>query len=320
MKKILLLSLIFVAFICKANAQSSVSVFCQEGEKFWLIVNGIKQNETSQTNVQVTGLTLPNYKLKVIFENNSLPAIDKTIFTQDADGKFSNASYEIKKDKKGQYVLRVSSFNEAPVATAQTYSAPLVIVEKPVAQTTQTTTTVISENTQADGGSVSINAVDPFTGQGINMNVSVNAGTLGTTGGVSSSTTTTTTTTTTTSSTSGIPVDTKPDHYIMTGYNGPMGCPWPMSEGDFMSAKNSINSKSFDESKLTMAKQIVGSNCLLCSQVRDIMSLFSFEETKLDFAKFAFNRVYDQGNYYKLNDAFTFESSIEELNKYINGR
>lgn len=320
MKKIFLLSLIFVAFLCKANAQSNVSVFCQEGEKFWLIVNGIKQNETSQTNVQVTGLTLPNYKLKVIFENSSLPAIDKTIFTQDADGKFTSASYEIKKDKKGQYVLRVSSFNDAPMAATQTYSAPLVIVERPATQTTHTTTTIVSDNTQADGGTVSINAVDPITGQAINMNVSVNAGAMGATGGISSSSTTTTTTTTTTSSSGVVPVDTRPDHYIMTGYNGPMGCPWPMNEGDFMSAKNSINSKSFDESKLTMAKQIVGSNCLLCSQVRDIMSLFSFEATKLDFAKFAFNRVFDQGNYYKLNDAFTFESSIEELNNYINGR
>ncbi len=326
MKKLLLLSFIFAMFVCNIFAQSSVSVFSQEGEKFWVIVNGIKQNETPQTNVKVSGLTEPNYKMKVIFENNSLPAIDKAIYTQDVDGKYTSTSYEVKKDKKGNYVLRIASYNETPTDATAQYSAPLVIVERPAApltQTTQTTTTVVSGNTQADGGSVSINAVDPVTGEVISMNMSVNAGINGTTGGVTSTTTTTTTTTSSTStSSSNFSPNDRPmqEHYIMQGYNGPMGCPWPMSEPDFQSAKSSIASKSFDDSRLTIAKQILNSNCMLCSQVRDFMSIFSFEATKLDFAKFAYNRVFDQGNYYKLNDAFTFESSIEELNNYINGR
>jgi hypothetical protein len=325
MKKMLLLSLFVAAFACKISAQSNVTVFNQEGEKFWVIVNGIKQNETPQTNVKVTGLTEPNYKLKVIFENNNLPPIDKGIFTQDADGKFLSTSYEVKKDKKGSYVLRLASYNEAPADVATQYSAPLVLVERPVSQVntnqTQTTTTVVSGNTQTEGGSVSVNAVDPVTGEVVSVNMSVNAGVNGVAGGATSTTTTTTTTTTTSSSSDMQPVNTQvQDHYIMQGYSGPMGCPWPMSEPDFQSAKNSINSKSFEDSKLTISKQILSSNCMLCSQVRDIMSLFSFEATRLDFAKFAYSRVFDQGNYYKLNDAFTFESSIEELNNFINKR
>ncbi len=77
MKKFLFLSLFLAAFVCKISAQSNVTVFSQEGEKFWIIVNGIKQNEAAQTNVKITGLTEPNYKIKVIFENNNLPPIDK---------------------------------------------------------------------------------------------------------------------------------------------------------------------------------------------------------------------------------------------------
>jgi len=50
------------------------------------------------------------------------------------------------------------------------------------------------------------------------------------------------------------------------------------------------------------------------------MNTFSFEDTKLEFAKYAYERTYDIGNYYKLNDAFSFESSIEELNEYTQGR
>ncbi|HNW70846.1 MAG TPA: DUF4476 domain-containing protein [Bacteroidales bacterium] len=322
MKKMLLLSLFVAAFACNISAQSNLTVFNQEGEKFWVIVNGIKQNDAAQTNVQVTGLTEPNYKLKVIFENNALPAIDKAVYTRDVDGNFLSTSYEVKKDKKGSYVLRLASYSEVPTASAATqYSAPLVLVEKPATQTTQTTTTVVSGNTQANGGSVNINAVDPVTGEAVSLNMSVNAGVNGMTGGVTSTTTTTTTTTTTSSSSDMATQNNQvSNHYIMNGYNGPMGCPWPMSEPDFQSAKSSIASKDFEDSKLTIAKQILSSNCMLCSQVRDFMNLFSFEATKLDFAKFAYSRVFDQGNYYKLNDAFTFESSIDELNEYINKR
>ena len=49
------------------------------------------------------------------------------------------------------------------------------------------------------------------------------------------------------------------------------------------------------------------------------MLLFTFEDTRLDLAKYAYGHTFDIGNYYKLNDAFTFESSIDELNKYIRG-
>jgi hypothetical protein len=48
------------------------------------------------------------------------------------------------------------------------------------------------------------------------------------------------------------------------------------------------------------------------------MKLFSFESSRLEFAKFAYKYTWDINNYFLLNDAFDFESSIDELNKYIN--
>lgn len=112
-------------------------------------------------------------------------------------------------------------------------------------------------------------------------------------------------------------VESKPDHYQMPGYRGKVGCPWPMEKAEFESAKKSIGSKSFEDSRLTVAKQITSSNCLTCDQIKEVMGLFSFESTKLEFAKFAYDYAFDLNNYYKLNDAFTFESSISELNDYI---
>lgn len=98
------------------------------------------------------------------------------------------------------------------------------------------------------------------------------------------------------------------------------GCYAAMPDADFKTAKTSIGSKSFEDSKLTTAKQVMKNKCLKTSQVKEMMSLFSFEETKLSFAKEAYTYTMDKDNYYLLNDAFGFEASIEELNNYIESK
>ena len=103
----------------------------------------------------------------------------------------------------------------------------------------------------------------------------------------------------------------------LPGYNGPFGCSSPMDLSPFDEAKKSIASKSFSDTKMELAKQVTKANCLLASQVRQLMSLFSFESQKLEFAKFAYDYTYDRGNYYTINDEFGFESSIRELAKFL---
>ena len=98
------------------------------------------------------------------------------------------------------------------------------------------------------------------------------------------------------------------------------GCYSAMPDSDFKTAKASIGAKSFEDSKLTMAKQVMKNKCLKTSQVKEIMDLFSFEETKLSFAKDAYSYTMDKDNYYLLNDAFSFETSIEDLNNYIESK
>ena len=158
------------------------------------------------------------------------------------------------------------------------------------------TLTLAAQNTDVD---IDMN----MSGMGIDMNVNINE----------TYTETYTTTTTTTTTNAGA------DHYVMQGYNGPIGCPWPMDESEFSNAERSIGSKTFSDSKMTMAKQVTGANCLTADQVKRIMMQFDFENDKLEYAKFAYNKTFDIGNYYKLNDAFDFESSIDELDAYING-
>jgi hypothetical protein len=108
-------------------------------------------------------------------------------------------------------------------------------------------------------------------------------------------------------------------HAVLPGYNGPVGCPWPIGDEDFRDVKKTISEKSFDDTKLEIAKQVTSSNCLFAEQVKAIMGLFSFENTKLEYAKFAYRFTFDTGNYYKINDAFSFDSSVSDLNKFLQG-
>lgn len=115
------------------------------------------------------------------------------------------------------------------------------------------------------------------------------------------------------------------DHGYVTncGYEGNgWGNPAPpmpvcISQMEFMQLKSSIAGKSFDSSRLQIAKQALSYNYFSSAQIADLMSLFSFESSRLDFAKCAYGKAIDKQNYYLVNNAFSFESSISELNQYI---
>lgn len=320
MKKILTITiLLFLGLQLLGQQKTNLVFFTENGERFTLILNGIRQNPQAETNVKVTDLIAPFYKVKIIFEDNKLGEVDKTLtFNQGTE-----TTYNIKKNNKGEYVIRW--MNEVPIAEAvpvNTGQTVVVYTSTPpsapvgtVTQTQTTTTTVSSQNVPQQGTvNMGININDPESG--VNLNMNVNGG-----GTVTNSSTTQTTTTYSTTTTSGntmkpIYVEPTGSVYVLPGYNGPVGCPYPMSAQDFSRVKQSIASKSFEDSKLTIAKQVINTNCLLSSQVKEIMLLFSFEDTRLELAKYAYGYTYDIGNYYQLNDAFTFESSIEELNAY----
>ncbi len=300
-----------ILMVSSADAQKSNAIFFTEnGEKFTVILNGLRQNESPETNVKVEGLNANYYKLKVIFDNAALGENNFNLNIEPG----TETTYVIKKNNKNAYVLRFMSAVPVAQAPPTPKSTPTVIYNPnaPVytgseTVTQQTTTTTTTGTPTGAGVSMGINVNDG--GGNFSMNVSgfENAG------GTTSQQTTVTTTTTTTSQGAATP----PVVYL-PGYEGDVGCQVPISKSEFESMKRSIGSKTFEESKLTLAKQVINSNCLFAQQVKEIMMLFTYEDSKLDYAKHAYSRTYDIGNYYKVNDAFTFESSIEELNDFIN--
>lgn len=199
-------------------------------------------------------------------------------------------------------------------------------------------------NTNSGTNSESVNVNMNVGGVGLNMNVNV-SGTGSSTGsssetqynntnmfnsGTNNGSTTTTytetvTTTTTTNTNTGTNYNSNTNigttGNTSTGTNTTVGtstnCYTPMGTTDFSSMKKSISSKSFADSKMQVAQQATKGSCLTALQIKEVMELFDYEENRLDYAKFAYAYCVDKNNYYKVNDAFKFESSIEELNAFI---
>jgi len=267
MNRILLLPAILMIACLAGHAQSSNAIFFAEnGEPFNLVLNGILQNEKHETNVKLTGLNAPSYKTRVIFKDKTLGYVD---FNLNFVTMGNEVSYTIKKNSKGAYVVRYVS--EVPLAQAPPPAPNQTVISftavPPVASTT-TTTHQSTTTTTGNPDNVSVNMGVNVDGQGGNMNMNVS----GMDGSVQSSSTTTTTTTHTTTSSTVYeePAPAQPVKVIyVDGYNGRIGCPVPMSRSDFESFKSSLTSKSFEDSKMTLAKQVLNTNCLTSAQTRE---------------------------------------------------
>jgi len=49
----------------------------------------------------------------------------------------------------------------------------------------------------------------------------------------------------------------------------------------------------------------------------ELLSMFNHESNRLDLAKSAYNNTVDPENFFIVNEAFHFSSSIRELNRFI---
>jgi Domain of unknown function (DUF4476) len=90
-----------------------------------------------------------------------------------------------------------------------------------------------------------------------------------------------------------------------------------MTNNDFALAKESLRREWFENSRLTAAKQIIDRNYFTSQQVKEMVLLFTFENNRLDIAKYAYGKTVDKGNYFVMNDAFTFNNNKEALKEYI---
>jgi hypothetical protein len=334
------------------SQNSNLIVFSENGEEFIMTLNGVQQNENFQTRVKATNLNADTYKVSLDFNNKSIPRLTKTIWFETMGMEYT---FSLTMKKNGTYTLRPvsqtalkSGSSASTQVTENKYETP-----EPREQTTPNsnteninismgvsesemdvnvddsneeintsvnfdihengssevshTTTVTSSTNMPDGPGMDVNMEIDDENDAVNINVNLN--------GIE----TTTTTTTTTSTGSG-----NDDYGIESEENSTVttlttsgNCEFPISNSEFESIFASISDKDFEDTQLKTAKQIAKAKCLKSIQIKEIMDIFDFDDSKLDFAKYAYEYVFDPDNYYQVNDSFEFESSIEDLQDFI---
>ena len=333
--KILIISILALFVSFSSFSQNNLVIFSDDGEKFIMFVNNERQNEMPQANVKAENITQEGVRVKLAFNNKGIPELTKTLYFQESGKEYT---FVLKQNRKGKYVLRLMSTvaiveeeSEVELDDNTIYETPIVVENSGntemkttvvKTETTSTTTTNSSPGGETsfsmsvgeEGVSVDLN--EDEMGETISFDISVEGSVMDTETGVASSTTTTTTTTYNESITV-VETDTEDYASSTTNHVSTGACDYPVSNTEFSDISKSLKSKTFEDSKLTTAKQIAKNKCLLAAQVRDIMEMFDFEDTRLEFAKFAYEYVYDADNYYQVNDAFEYELSIDELNEYI---
>jgi len=303
-----LLALFLLPFAQLTSAQTNnLIVFSEDGHPFHLIVNGMAQNATPETSVRVEGVTNQSNRLKFIFDDDTYGPTDKTVFLSEYGREYT---YKVKHSAAtGDLVIKLEG--SKPIAG---------LVPAPQPNVVSTPVGGVQASVGINAGGTSMQVGSTATSSSFNMSGSTNMSVSVTGVGVDPFVVAPLPTYQEVQIVNQPVQPSRPPHYVMPGYTGPIGCPWPIDQGQFSGMKQSISSKTWDETKLSQAKTMISTNCLTADQVRDLVKLMGWEQTRLDLAKYAYAYTYDIGNYWKVNDAFEWEQSITDLNAFISRR
>jgi len=327
MKTLLSTGLVILLTISLKAQESNLIFFSQAGEKLKVYLNGVAQNPGFSTNIKVKDLNQPYYKARVVFEDRSKGEINKMIqFKPEME-----TVYTIKLARKG-YVLRWQS--EVPIAqaaspvpeqTTTVYHAEEleeadIQVQAPVVAAEVESQTEHQSDSQTNEMNMSISV--PEVKMDVSMKVSETMSRISSSSNIESSNGQASSTETAEAQDDFATRQSvqSSNQYVMPGYTGKYGCPQPVSDAEFGSIKSAIESKTFADDKVTVTKQIMKSKCFTAEQVKSLLGLYTFEDDKLEIAKIAFDSTLDQGNYFKVNEAFTYSSSIDELNEFLESK
>jgi len=93
-----------------------------------------------------------------------------------------------------------------------------------------------------------------------------------------------------------------------------------VSDNDYQQILRTVRNEKFNTNKLSTAKHLIQSNkkCFNAKQIKGIIDLFDYENSRLEIAKYGYKFVSDQSNYYvTVSNALAFESNRQRLLDFI---
>ncbi len=93
--------------------------------------------------------------------------------------------------------------------------------------------------------------------------------------------------------------------------------PVAIGEAAFRRKYDEVKSKSFDDDKIERLKEAFEYDNLKTDQVVELMKLFSFDDKRLETAKFCYKKTVDKENFYKTYDQFSFPSYKTQMKDWV---
>lgn len=93
-----------------------------------------------------------------------------------------------------------------------------------------------------------------------------------------------------------------------------------MDNRTYQDFRATVRNQSFSSTKVDLIRTAVMNNWFTTDQVGGLLDELSFESDKLNVAKMCYDKVVDKENYFKINNKFSFSSSVTELSKYTMSR
>jgi hypothetical protein len=327
---------IFMSLEVPAQIINDLVVFSNDGDRFTLILNGERRNLTPETNVKVYSLDLTTYKAKIIYENKNLDDVETNI--NFLDNGFECVFGLVKRSKRKHTLDYISSTRMKSFLNTNNSSNNSSTVNNTANNNNNTNTGTYGTNTSTNNSTYGTNTsthtgtygtntnnstYGTNTNYGSGGNISLNNGALGV--GVNNN--------------GGVTIRTKEGNFNLGPHNEESavinvlgnaislhkaaektGCASPMLQTQFEIAKKNIDSTGTDSLKMADANIIINSNCLLTSQVEEIMKFFKQDQTKLEFAIGAYHHTSDLYNYHKLKDSFTGDAYKKDFHTFVDNQ
>ncbi len=334
MKITKLLAILFILFSAGMTAQEKINlvIFSEDGDAFYAYVNGVRQNDKYETNVKVTGVS-PNVSLRIEFENKAYPQLKKSSYYEPG----MEHTVRIKRDVK--QVVKLTYFGQTSLAESQNTGATTIAyhaAENPVntapasnstSQPNQTNTNGYNSNVSVGGTTVTSTTTTTTGNDNVNMNI--NMGGIGINMNVNTNMPVThqqTITSTTVSSRGSATLSEgngsstiQNNNQVAAASNNNVkaGCTVAMNSASFSKMKQNVEAKPFSDTKMSTAKIATKNACLSVNQIKEICQLFSMDEDKLAYAKYAYDYCVDKSTYYEVSEVFSFSSTTDEFNKFL---
>jgi len=278
MKKMSFLLLFCCFFLTSFTQPGSMLISSSNNQRFWLFIDDILQNEYSVPSIKIQGMQLQRYKIRVEMDNVNSNCVGQLITISNQYGNNYLVSY-----RNNSYVITNTQGNIRPVLI-QNLIQPNYNYYNDYYQYLYPGFGNPGNYWQGSSGN-----------QGKPYQYFQRPGSGGHGGG---------------SYTHGV---NPPKPGPQGGYSG-APC---RNQAEFTNAIIALNKESFETQKLQFAKSMTASGPICVEQIIQVCNAFSFESTKLEYAKFAYPYCSDKNAYYLVNNVFQFQSSKDELNRFI---